>query len=168
MITTITKHPHKELFEATKEIPIKDIKSETFTQVGSSMLDILKKRGGIGLSANQVGLPFKMCVISVDVNDPKIMLNPRITKMSNRMTQSQEGCLSLPGLIVTINRREKVTVEYENVTGETISEEITGLYSNCVQHEIDHLNGILMINRLSEFHKSKAMKQLQKFRRGKA
>ena len=56
----------------------------------------------------------------------------------------------------------------EDNLAETISEEITGVYSNCVQHEIDHLNGILMINRLSEFHKSKAMKQLQKFRRGKS
>jgi peptide deformylase len=165
-IQTITTHPHQELFGKLKEIPVKDIQSDTFGQIGSSMLEILKKKGGIGLSANQVGLPFRMCVIDINVNNPQIMINPRIAKQSDKMAKSQEGCLSLPGLYITINRHKNITVEYEDVTGETQSEEATGLLSFCIQHEIDHLNGILMINRLSEYHKSKAMKQLHKFKKG--
>lgn len=159
----ITTYPHQELYTATKKIDKKDIKSDTFSQIGSSMLEILKSRKGIGLSANQVGLPFKMFV--TDIKEPKIYINPRIIKMSNKMSDSQEGCLSLPGLYVTIKRHEKITLEYEDVTGETITEKMEGLLSYCVQHELDHLNGILMINRLTEYHKSKAIKQLQKFKR---
>lgn len=164
-INTITTHPHQELFVPLKEIDKKDIQSDTFTQIGSSMMEILKKKGGIGLSANQVGLPFRMCVIDVKANNPMILINPRITKMSDKMEKSQEGCLSLPGLYVTLNRHKNITFEYEDVTGETKSEEASGLLSYCIQHELDHLNGILMINRLSEYHRSKALKQLQKAKR---
>jgi len=164
-IQTITTYPHQDLFTKLVDIDKKDIKSDTFTQIGSSMLEILKKKGGVGLSANQVGLPFRMCV--TDIGDPKIMINPRITKMSEKRMESQEGCLSLPGVIITINRHNTITVEYEDVTGETESETISGLLSCCIQHEIDHLNGILMINRLTEYHKSKAMKQLHKFKKSR-
>ena len=166
MTQAITIYPHQELFGKLKEIPKEDIKSDTFTQIGSSMLEILKKRNGIGLSANQVGLPFRMCVIDIRVNNPMILINPRVIKQSDKMEKSQEGCLSLPGVYITLNRHKKITVEYEDVTGETKTEEAEGLLSYCIQHEIDHLNGILMINRLSEFHKSKAMKQLNKFKKG--
>ena len=116
---TITQHPNQGLFTATQEIPVDQIKSDTYSQIGSSMLEILRKKGGIGLSANQVGLPFRMCVVELHSSDPKIMLNPRISKMSNERVDSREGCLSLPGAEVTVNRHKSVTVLYEDVTGET-------------------------------------------------
>lgn len=165
MKDTITIYPNKELFEPTRDIPKKDIKSQTFTQIGSAMLEILRKRGGIGLSANQVGLPLNMCVIELNPGDPKILLNPRITKMSDKMESSKEGCLSLPGAIVSINRHSDVIVEYEDVRGETQRLEASGLLSYCLQHEIDHLNGILMINRLSEYSKAKVLKSLHLYKR---
>lgn len=161
----ITIHPNKDLFQKTKDIPIKDIKPDTFGQIGSSMLRILRDTHGVGLSANQVGLTLNMCVIELTSNDPKIIINPRIIKTSSKMVASREGCLSLPGVNAKINRYEKVTVEYEDVTGKTIELEATGILSICIQHEMDHLKGILMINRLSEFHKSKALKQLYKFKK---
>lgn len=165
MKQTVTVYPNKGLFEKTRDIPIDQIQSDTYSQIGSSMLEILRKKGGIGLSANQVGLPLNICVIELSSNDPKIMLNPRVVKMSDKMVKSKEGCLSLPGAIVVVNRHKKVTVEYETVDAETESIEATDLLSCVLQHEIDHLNGILMINRLSEFHKSKALKALHKFKK---
>lgn len=162
-MTKITIYPHQELFTKLSEIDKKHIKSDTFSQIGSSMLDILKKSGGIALSANQVGLPFKMCVINI--TEPKILINPRIIKMSDKTISSQEGCLSLPGVYMSINRHKKITVEYEDVRGETKTEEVEGLLSYCIQHEIDHLNGILITNRVGEYHRSKAMKILHKFKR---
>lgn len=164
-IKTITLHPNQGLFTKLEEIPLKDIKSDTFTQIGSSMLEILRKRGGVGLSANQVGLPFRICVVELDTNHPMILINPRITKMSDKMVKSREGCLSLPGATATLNRHKDVTVEYETVDGVTAVEEATGLLSCCLQHEIDHLNGILMINRMTEFHKSKFLKSMHKYKR---
>jgi len=163
----ITIYPNKQLFEKTIEIPIDQITGDTYRQIGASMLEILKKRGGIGLSANQVGLPLKMCVIELSTSDPKIMLNPRISKMSDAMNDSREGCLSLPGAEVVVSRHKTITVLYEDVRGETQELDATGLLSNCLQHEIDHLNGILMINRVGEYSKSKALKAVHLFKRRK-
>lgn len=165
MKQSITIHPNKELFTATNDIPVESITGDTFRQIGASMLEVLKDYGGIGLSANQVGLPFNMCVTSISANDPKIMLNPRVIKQSDARINSKEGCLSVPGALCSINRHKDVTVEYEDVTGETITLEATGLTSCCLQHEIDHLKGVLMINRLDEFHKAKALKALLRFKK---
>lgn len=164
-VQTITIHPHQTLFTKLLDIKKKDIKSDTFTQIGSSMLEILKKKGGVGLSANQVGLTLRMCVIDIEVSRPMIIINPRVVKMSDKMIPSREGCLSLPGATAVINRHKSVTVEYEDVTGATQHEEATGLFSCCLQHEIDHLNGILMINRMTEYNKSKFLKQMYRFKR---
>ena len=163
----ITLHPSKDLFTKTKEIPINQITGDTYRQIGSSMLEILKNKGGIGLSANQVGLPFKMCVMELTSSDPKIILNPRITKSSKKMIKSREGCLSLPGADVVVSRHFSITTEYEDVRGETQVLDSKGLEATCLQHEIDHLNGILMINRVGEFHKNKALKQVHKYKRVK-
>ena len=161
----ITTFPNQELYKPTRDIPKDQIKAETFAQIGAAMLDILRKEGGIGLSANQVGLPLNMCVIDIEPNNPMILLNPRITKTSADKEPSNEGCLSLPGCLVTVQRYKNVTVEYEDVTGETVTEEASGLFSNCLQHEIDHLNGVLMINRIGPYHKERAIKQMNRFKR---
>lgn len=165
MKQTITTYPNKELFTATRDIPKDQIKADTFSQIGSAMLDILRKEGGIGLSANQVGLPLNMCVIELSKADAKILLNPRVIKQSDARINSKEGCLSLPGALVTVLRHKNITVEYENVTGETIELEAEGLLSCCLQHEIDHLNGVLMINRLGSYHKEKALKDMHQYKK---
>ena len=163
----ITTYPNKELYQITRDIPKKDIKSETFSQIGSAMLEILRNQGGIGLSANQVGLPLNMCVIELEPNNPMILINPRITKTSTIKVPSQEGCLSLPGCLVTVQRYKEITVEYEDVRGTTNSLNATNLLSYCLQHEIDHLTGVLMINRLGSYHKEKAIKQMNKFKKSR-
>src|SRR5210317_513339 len=165
MKNIILTYPNKELFEKTRDIPKEDIRSETFSQIGSAMLEILRKKKGVGLSANQVGLPLNMCVIEVNVNDPKILLNPRVIKQSDKTEKSMEGCLSLPGTSCTVNRHSNVTVEYETVTGETETIEAEGLLSKCLQHEIDHLNGIMMVNRLNAYHKEKTLKNYFNFKK---
>lgn len=165
MKTTITTYPNQELFTKTRDIPKDQITGDTYRQIGASMLEILRDKGGIGLSANQVGLPLNMCVIELQASDPKMMLNPRIIKQSDKMVGMKEGCLSLPGAIVAVARHSSVTVEYEDVTGETVTLEAEGLLSCCLQHEIDHLNGILMINRVPELHKSRALKAVEKYKR---
>lgn len=161
----IVTYPNLSLFEKARDIPKDQIKSETFSQIGSSMLEILKHKGGIGLSANQVGLPFNMCVVELHSSNPMIMLNPRITDRSNDTFTSEEGCLSLPGAGLKVERYKNVTVEYEDVTGETQEVKADGLLSACLQHEIDHLKGILMINRVTGYHKEKALKAMHKFKR---
>ena len=162
---TITTYPNKDLFEKTRDIPKDQIKSDTYSQIGSSMLEILREKGGIGLSANQVGLPLNMCVIELHSSTPMILLNPRIMKTSSETVEGEEGCLSLPGAAVKVQRYRSVTVEYEDVTGETQEIKATGLLSQCLQHEIDHLNGILMINRVNTYAKEKAIKAVHRFKK---
>lgn len=161
----ITTFPNRELYEPTRDIPKKDIKADTFSQIGSAMMDILRKEGGVGLSANQVGLPLNMCVIELEPNNPRILLNPRVISTSPDKLVSKEGCLSLPGCLVSVQRYREVVVEHETVTGETEKIEADGLLSYCLQHEIDHLNGVLMINRIGAYHKEKAIKQMNKFKK---
>ena len=165
MKQVITKYPNKILFEKTRDIPKDQIKAETYSQIGSSMLETLKSTNGIGLSANQVGLPLNMCVTNVIANDVKIILNPRIIKQSNEVFDSREGCLSLPAVSLKIKRHKSITVEYETVDGETKQEEFYGLDAAVLQHEIDHLKGILITNRVSEYHRNKALKSLHKYMR---
>ena len=163
----ITTFPNKALYEPARDIPKKDIKAETFSQIGSAMLEILRKEGGIGLSANQVGLPLNICVIELEVSNPRILLNPRVVKTSQDKVPSKEGCLSMPGCLVTVQRYREVIVEHETVTGETEQIEANGLLSHCLQHEIDHLNGVLMINRIGTFQKERAIKQMNKYKKAR-
>lgn len=165
MKENIVIHPNKILFEKTRDIPIEQISSDTYSQIGASMLEIMKKKGGVGLSANQVGLPLNMCVVGIHINDVKIMLNPRITKHSKNRKDSSEGCLSLPGAFCNVKRFEWVEVEYETVDGETVEERLSGFAANVIQHEIDHLNGLLLLNRLNEYSKNKVLKAMHKFRK---
>ena len=165
MKNVISVYPNKDLATVTRDIPKDQIIGDTYRQIGASMLEILRKKGGIGLSANQVGLPLNMCVIELTKNQTQIMLNPRIIKQSDRMVKSYEGCLSLPGVKLNINRHKSVTVEYEDVTGDTKQLEGHDLLAFCLQHEIDHLKGITMLNRVTEYYRQKALKDLQRYKK---
>lgn len=161
----INIYPDKTLLTKTNDIPIKDIHSDTFTQIGSSMLEIMRKKGGIGLSANQIGLHINMCVVEINNKNPLMMLNPRIIKTSKNRVTSSEGCLSLPFVSLDVSRVDKITIEYEDVTGETQTLDADGILSRCLQHEIDHLHGFTLMNRVSEYHKSKARRELDKWKK---
>lgn len=161
----IYTYPNKILFHKLPEIDKKEIKNDTFSQIGSSMVEILRKQGGIGLSANQVGLNLRMCVTELKYDDVRIYINPRIVYKSMRYIKSEEACLSLPGCILIVNRHDKVTVKYEDVEGKTQEIEGIGLLSQCLQHEIDHLNGITLLDRVGEFHKMKAKKAIFKYKK---
>jgi len=161
----IYTYPNKYLFHKSDTIDKKYIRSDTFSQIGSSMLEILESRGGIGLAANQVGLPFRMCVIQVMYGDKKILINPRIIWRSCEVVKSEEACLSLPGCLLTINRTKNIKVQYEDVRGETKEFDAIGLESTCIQHEIDHLDGLTMLDRVNEYHKQKAKKDIFKFKK---
>ena len=164
MKQNIVIYPNQILLEKTRDIPIDQINSNTYSQIGSSMIEIMKKKGGVGLSANQVGLPLNMCVIATNISDVKIMLNPRILKSSKVTDDSSEGCLSVPGALCKLKRHNWVEIAYETVDGETVEERLSGFAGYVVQHEIDHLQGILILNRLNEYSRNKAMKQMHRFK----
>lgn len=132
------------------------------------MIETMYAAPGIGLAAPQVGVSKRIIVIDVSVKEGEktpliVLVNPEIVNTEGEI-DSEEGCLSLPGYITTVKRAERVIVKGLNRDGKEIKIEGEGLLSRALQHEIDHLNGILLIDRISrikrEFFKKRYKKAL--------
>jgi len=117
------------------------------------MFDLMYEANGIGLAANQVDLPYRLFVLNLKSDpeareDEQVFLNPVITGRKGN-AEGEEGCLSLPGLYAQVKRPERVSLNAYNLAGEEINLDLDGLFARAVQHEIDHLDGVLFIDRLS-------------------
>ncbi|MDX9913119.1 MAG: peptide deformylase [Candidatus Moranbacteria bacterium] len=110
------------------------------------MLVAMRENNGMGLAAPQIGESIRLCVIDY-MGNAYILINPKITAHSKIKIDAEEGCLSFPGKFIPVNRFETVQVRYLNEKGEKSKIKATGLLARALQHEIDHLDGILFINR---------------------
>jgi peptide deformylase len=115
----------------------------------------VKELNGVGLAANQFGDPRAYCVIAIPESEPFVMVNPAITGGSREMVAEDEGCLSLPGITVTVERRLKVVAKWLTVDGVEHEEEFGGLAARIVQHEVDHLSGRMILDYLSPLKRAK-------------
>ena len=146
----IVQYPHPTLRHVSK--PLKRVDKELHSIV-RQMFDLMYEAKGIGLAANQVDLPYRLFIINLQ-SDPQatdaelVFLNPVLTSRKGN-AEAEEGCLSLPGLYGPVKRPERVTLNAFNLRGDEITLEIDELFARAVQHEIDHLDGILFIDRLS-------------------
>jgi peptide deformylase len=129
----------------------------------ADMFETMYAAEGIGLAGPQVGVAKR--IIVVDLNDEKqprfALVNPRIVESSGESEKSEEGCLSIPGVSALVERSLTVTVEGMDEVGNPVRIEGDGLLARCLQHEIDHLNGILFIDRLSPLKRSMVVKKYQ-------
>ncbi len=146
----IVHYPHPTLRHISK--PLKRVDKELHGYV-REMFDLMYEARGIGLAANQVDLPYRLFIINLesDPDQPEqehVFLNPVITSRKG-MAEGEEGCLSIPGLYADVKRPERVTLNAYNLAGEELNLELDGLFARAVQHEIDHLDGVLFIDRLS-------------------
>ncbi|OQX86259.1 MAG: peptide deformylase [Candidatus Omnitrophica bacterium 4484_70.2] len=128
----------------------------------------MKEKGGIGLAANQAGLDLKLVVIDIppfktNKNIVFKLINPKILKKEGRR-KFEEGCLSFPNLSLTIKRAERVWVEALDERGKILNLEAKGILSIVLQHEIDHINGIVFIDRLSFWERVKILPKLRKLK----
>ena len=139
-------------------------------QLAADMAETMYAAPGVGLAATQVGEMIRMVVIDItdDKNDLRVLVNPEIVASSEDTVVCEEGCLSLPGLYEKVSRPSHVTVKAQDLDGNTVEFECDELLSVCVQHEIDHLNGKVFIDHLSQLKKSRAAAKLVKLRREKA
>lgn len=155
------------LREPTKEVGFDDPNVDV-PYMAISLMETLNETNGLGLSANQVGLPYRM--LAVNMGD-KIwcMINPKVLSRSDTRTQYKEGCLSYPGMYLQIGRSESVVVEFQAIGGETVVQEFNGLTATVVQHELDHLDGILFTDLISpiklDMAKKKVKTNLKKMKR---
>lgn len=160
----IVQYPHPAL--RWKSRPITEINAELRTIV-RSMFDLMYESQGIGLAANQVDLPFRVFVLNLtgdreEKKEEHVFINPTITQ--RRGTQeSEEGCLSLPKLYAEVRRAQEITVEAFDLEGRGFEVTVDDLASRAIQHETDHLDGVLFIDRLSDSGKREIATTLTDF-----
>ena len=130
------------------------------------MLETMYSAPGIGLAAVQIGVLKRLIVIDISRNDekkkPLFLVNPEITFKSNRTSTYEEGCLSLPGHFAEIERPAECHLNFIDYNGKKQNLKTKGLMATCIQHEIDHLNGVLFIDYLSKLKRDMIIKKLKK------
>jgi peptide deformylase len=155
------------LREPTKEVDFND-PNVNVPHLAFSLAETLGELNGLGLSANQVGLPYRMMAVNMG-EKIWIMINPKVISRSTDRTEYNEGCLSFPGLFLKIGRPESVVVEFQAIGGEKLTQEFNGLTATVVQHELDHLDGIVFTDLVSpiklDIAKRKVKSNIRKLKR---
>lgn len=132
----------------------------------TDMIYTMRENNGVGLAAPQVGIPLNVIVLWIDTPENSFvgeMINPEIIEVSNEMFRWEEGCLSVPGYYEDRERPKTIRVRYHDMYGKLYERELSGLAAFAVQHEIDHLNGKVFIDSLSQLKKDRIKKKISKF-----
>ena len=136
------------------------------------MLETMYDAPGIGLAAVQIGEPVRVIVMDLaregEEPQPRYFVNPKITWRSEEVGLYEEGCLSVPEYFDEVERPVRVTLEYLDYDGKPVTEEADGLFATCIQHEMDHLEGVLFIDHLSRLRRDRAVTKVKKVMRAKA
>ena len=145
--------------------PVREITSE-IRQLADDMLETMYDAPGVGLAAIQIGVPVRMVTMDVskseDERQPMVLINPEIVWASEEKRVYEEGCLSIPEYYEEVERPDRVRFRYMNLQGEMIEQDADGLLATCVQHEIDHLDGVLFIDHLSKLKRDRVVTKFKK------
>ena len=140
-------------------------------RVLDDMLETMYDAPGIGLAAPQIGLAKRMLVVDCagrgETPQPMKIINPEIIAASDDLASYEEGCLSFPEQYADVKRPARVTVKYLDETGAEQTLDADGLLATCIQHEIDHLDGVVFVDHISSLKRGMIMRKLQKLMRGK-
>jgi len=151
--------------------PVAEITDEIRT-LAADMLDTMYDAPGIGLAAIQVGIPKRVVVIDLakpeEEKRPVVLVNPEVTWSSDEKRVYEEGCLSIPEYYEEVERPDRIRFRYRTLEGATVEAEADGVLATCVQHELDHLNGVLFIDYLSKLKRDRVIKKFQKAARREA
>ena len=162
----IIEYPHPTLRRPSKSLARVDAELHKIIR---EMFDLMYQHSGIGLAANQVNLPYRLFIVNATADpankdEEHVFINPVLSQRKGS-AEAEEGCLSLPGLYGQVKRPEKVTLNAYNLAGQEITAELGGLFARVVQHEIDHLDGILFVDKLSPTGEIAARESLDEFQR---
>jgi peptide deformylase len=170
-ILPIVEVPDPRLRQISK--PVEQV-DDDLRRLIDDMFETMYAAPGIGLAAIQVGVPKRVLVIDLQeqetedgepVRDPRVFINPEILETSDHDVPYNEGCLSVPEMYAEVDRPDRIRARWLDRDGTKREEEITGLLAVCLQHEMDHLNGILFIDHLSRLKREMLLKKLAKLRR---
>lgn len=152
--------------------PVKKVDDALRAFIDDMLETMYASMNGIGLAAIQVGVRKRIIVMDLSEEDapknPKCYINPEITWTGEKMAIHSEGCLSVPDYYAEVERPAKCRVKYLDYHGKEHEEEVEGLFATCIQHEIDHLNGVLFFDHISSLRRGMIMKKLNKAQREKA
>ncbi|MDA8833098.1 peptide deformylase [Candidatus Pelagibacter bacterium] len=164
-VKPILTEPNKLLRQISK--PVEDVGDEE-RRLMDDMLDTMYAAPGIGLAAIQIGVPKRIIVMDIsrdeDKKEPRYFVNPLIKNKNDIMSKYEEGCLSVPDQFAEIERPNECEVEYLDYNGKKQLLKADGLLATCIQHEMDHLEGVLFIDYLSKLKKSMIIKKLSKIK----
>lgn len=147
--------------------PVDDIDAK-LDKVMDDMLQTMYAAPGIGLAAPQVGVLKRFFVVDVgeeEKREPRFFINPEITGMSDEKSVYEEGCLSLPKQYADVERAERVSLRYQDRRGESRTLDADGMLARCIQHELDHLDGILFVDHLSALKRKMILRRMSKAKR---
>jgi len=144
-----------------RALPVEHFDEELATLV-ETMFETMKQGKGVGLAAPQVGLAKRLFVIKIDNDKPRVFINPEIVQTSVELESFEEGCLSIPGVYADLDRPAAVTVQAMNERGRRFTLGAEGFLARVIQHELDHLNGVLFTDRLPETSRDRLLKQYEK------
>ena len=163
----ILQAPHPLL--KAKAQPVDRI-DDGLRRLAADMFETMYKAPGIGLAATQVGILQRLVVVDVadgDERRPLVVVNPAITWRSEELTTAEEGCLSLPGQYADVVRAQAVRLQFTDEHGQDRELAAEGLLARCLQHEIDHLDGILFVDHLSALRRNMILRKLAKTKRAR-
>lgn len=152
MIYPIVLNPNPILLQKTTEVSEAIIGQSAIQELIQDMYETMKNAKGIGLAAPQIGKNLRLTVIDAGDGE-QIFINPHVVSRSFSQVNFEEGCLSIPGVYGWVKRPEKVTVKYRDQNGQPQRKKFEGLLARVLQHEIDHLDGILFIDKVAEYTK---------------
>jgi len=175
----IVSHPAPVLHRKASHVPAA---GEQTRGVAARMAELMREAAGIGLAAPQVGLPWRMFVLHVPEDDEdersasvdpptattglRVYINPKITAFEGPLEPYEEGCLSLPDIRGEVLRPPEVTVTAVDERGKAFTHRAGGLLARCIQHELDHLDGILIIDKMTQTSRMKNKKKIKELEQG--
>lgn len=158
MIYEVKKYGTDVLREVAQEVEIID---DEIRDILNNMVETMYETKGVGLAAPQVGISKRMFVCDKGDGVVRKVINPKITVIGDELAECEEGCLSVPGIYKKVKRPAQIKVEYLNENGEEVKEELDDFLAIIMQHEYDHLDGVLFIDKVSPIAKRMIAKKLQ-------
>lgn len=160
----IITYPHPTLRRVSK--PLRRVDADLRKKI-RDMFELMYAAKGIGLAANQVDLPLRFFIVNLeakpDAGQEMVFINPVVSLPRGGSEEAEEGCLSLPGLYGQVTRPKQVRINAYSLDGQEITTDVTGLMARCVQHELDHLDGVLFPDRMSPSAKADIVEGLDEF-----
>ena len=165
-------YPNPILKQKCKKIDSITHPTSILLPIIESMFNIMLKEDGIGLAANQIGLDISLAIVYIqEIEQPTfqdfltqgyVLINPEINFQSTETASYKEGCLSLPTIVAEVIRPKEITITYQDTSYKTHTLNATSLLATCIQHEIDHLNGVLFTDKLTPFKRNFLLKKYKK------